>query len=186
MFLRRQILIGSLLAVATRARADTDPWSALREGRALVLMRHATAPGTGDPQGFRLSDCATQRNLSAEGRAQARRIGSLFSDNGVGEARLFSSQWCRCLDTATLLGLGDVQPQPLLNSFFDSMTDGSGQTEALRAWMTALPRGKPVILVSHQVNITALTDIFPASGELVFVSVETGNSLRVVGRLRTG
>ena len=183
MFLRRQLLIASALALTSNARAQSDPWAELRTGAALVLLRHAIAPGTGDPANFAIGDCSTQRNLSAQGIAQAGRIGALFRENGVAQARVFSSQWCRCLDTAKGLGLGSVEPQPLLNSFFGSPEDGRPQTQALRAWMTGLPRGRPVVLVTHQVNITGLTNIVPASGELLFVTAGAADPLTVIGRV---
>ena len=183
MFLRRQLLLASALALTSKARAQSDPWAELRTGAALVLLRHAIAPGTGDPANFAVSDCSTQRNLSAQGIAQAGRIGTLFRKNGVAQAQVFSSQWCRCIDTAKGLGLGSVEPQPLLNSFFGSPEDGRPQTQALRAWMTGLPPGRPVVLVTHQVNITGLTNIVPASGELLFVTARAADPLTVIGRV---
>jgi len=183
MFLRRQLLLASALALTSKARAQSDPWAELRTGAAMALLRHAIAPGTGDPANFAVNDCSTQRNLSAQGIAQASRIGTLFREKGVAQARVFSSQWCRCLDTAKGLGLGPVEPQPLLNSFFGSPEDGRPQTQALRAWMTGLPPGRLVVLVTHQVNITGLTNIVPASGELLFVTARAADPLTVIGRV---
>ena len=180
----RQVLIILAMLLTQPAMADDSAlWAALRSGDGIALMRHAQAPGTGDPAGFRLGDCATQRNLSAQGRRQARDIGELFRKNGVATANVYSSQWCRCLDTAKGLGLGPVEPQPLLNSFFGSPEDGRPQTQALRAWMTGLPPGRPVVLVTHQVNITGLTSIVPASGELLFVTARAADPLTVIGRV---
>ncbi|MBX9469300.1 MAG: histidine phosphatase family protein [Rhizobium sp.] len=129
--MRRSFLLTSLFALAGGAAAAADPWEALRSGDAFVLLRHAIAPGTGDPPGMRIGDCDTQRNLSADGRAQAERIGQLFRDNRIRQVSVFSSQWCRCVDTAELLGLGPVTEQPLLNSFFGGRADGREQTEGL-------------------------------------------------------
>lgn len=182
MLLRRQLLAISAIALTTRAQAATDMWSTLRDGQVMVLVRHASAPGTGDPQGFRLGACNTQRNLSDAGRAQARRIGDLFRENGVASARVYSSQWCRCLDTATGLALGPVIEQPLLNSFFGAPEDGREQTVRLRAWLAGLPKAAPLVLVTHQVNITGLTSIVPRSGELVFVSLDQAGIATVIGR----
>ena len=91
------------MAVAARAQAPADPaWAALRAGGAVVVLRHAqTVPGIGDPPGFRLQDCSTQRNLSEEGRQQARRLGETLRRAGVKVDEVLSSRWCRCLDTAT-------------------------------------------------------------------------------------
>lgn len=83
-----------------------------------AIMRHALAPGTGDPRNFDLTDCSTQRNLSEAGREQAKAVGELLRKSGIEKAGVYSSQWCRCLDTATLLGLGPVTELPALNSFF--------------------------------------------------------------------
>src|SRR5262245_7996218 len=110
-------LIGLPFVAAWHATQAADLWSALRDGSHLALMRHALAPGNYDPPGFRLGDCTTQRNLSDEGRAQARKAGDLFRANAISAARVFSSQWCRCIDTATLLGFGNVKGQRLINAY---------------------------------------------------------------------
>lgn len=103
----------------TVTASSSDTWSLLQQGDRgyVVMMRHALAPGTGDPPNFRLEDCSTQRNLSAQGRAQARRIGEAFRRRGIKVARVLSSQWCRCLETARLMNLGAVEPFAPLNSF---------------------------------------------------------------------
>ena len=149
------------------------------------MIRHATAPGTDDPPGFRLDDCATQRNLSIEGRAQAARIGDLFHANGIAAAEVYSSQWCRCLDTATLMKLGEVRPQPRLNSFFQDRSRETGQIEALRQWIGQLGLANPTVFVTHQVVVTALSQIFPASGEIVVMQRLPDGQLAVQGRLPT-
>lgn len=158
-------------------------WTALMSGRAVALIRHATAPGIGDPPGFRLHDCSTQRNLSEEGRTQARRIGRFFRSKGIEEARLFSSQWCRCLETARLLGLGTVIELPFLNSFFNASEKEGRQTEQTRQYIRSLPKGHPVVLVTHQVNITALTGVVPASGEVVIFALGQNGKGKVLERV---
>lgn len=138
---------------------------AAQPGHVLVL-RHARAPGVGDPSGMVLGDCGTQRNLDDRGRAQARRLGERLRGAGFTEARVFTSQWCRCRETARLLGLGPVEDLPALNSFFAEPSRRAAQTRAWREVLDRLPRaGAPVVFVSHQVNITALTGSFPDSGE---------------------
>ena len=181
---RRSFLLTSLFAVTGGVHliASEDPWEALRSGQAFVLLRHAIAPGTGDPPGMRIGDCSTQRNLSNEGRAQASRIGSLFRDNGIREASVHSSRWCRCLDTAELLELGPVTQQPLLNSFFGQAENGRAQTEALRQWLATRPQRLPLVLVTHQVNVTGLTSVVPRSGELVFATLDGSGGVAVIGR----
>lgn len=167
------------------AMASADPWVALRSGGHLVLMRHAIAPGVGDPAGFEVKDCATQRNLSEEGRTQARAIGAMFRSNGVSAALVYSSQWCRCLETARLLELGAVQELSALNSFFDGRDQARAQTDATRAWIKRAPLTTPTVLVTHQVNITALTGYTPQSGEIVVVKRGPSGALSVVGTVRT-
>lgn len=159
------LLALALLPLFSVAADNADAWQALREGRALMLMRHATAPGTGDPANFRLERCETQRNLNDQGRAEARRWGELLARQGIEQPRLLSSRWCRALDTARGMQRGPVQPFAALDSFFGQPEDGAEQTAELVRMINELPLGAPLLLVSHQVNITALTGIFPASGE---------------------
>lgn len=158
-------------------------WAALASGGHVALMRHALAPGTGDPTGLRLEDCATQRNLSAAGRGQAHALGESFRKNGAANVAVFSSLWCRCLETARLLDLGEVTPHPALNSFFRDPSREAAQTAALRRLIRERSSGKSLVLVTHQVNITALTGVFPQSGEIVVVRPE-GDGLKVIGRIR--
>jgi len=154
----------------------------------IILMRHALAPGTGDPGNFSLRDCSTQRNLSQQGRNQAVTIGNRLRSMGVAAAQVFSSQWCRCLETAELLDLGKVEELALLNSFFNTMGKREPQTNALQNWLSERSMRDiqlATVLVTHQVNITALTGIFPASGEMLMAKVLEGGGLEVVKRIRT-
>jgi phosphohistidine phosphatase SixA len=178
------LLVGALLSLPVLAATDqADLLAALRDGRALALMRHATAPGTGDPAGFRLDDCATQRNLSAAGRAQARATGEQLRAAGIAAARVYSSQWCRCLETARLLGLGEVTELPALNTFFGERARAPQQSAALAAFLRARPPGAPLILVPHQVNISGFTGAFMRSGELGGVALPRGEPPEVLGRI---
>ena len=177
---------GALLGVPFVASAvAADVWSALRSAGHFALIRHASAPGVLDPPGFRLDDCSTQRNLSAGGRTQAIRIGDLLRANGIATARLYSSQWCRCLDTATLMKLGDVTQQPLLNYFGQDQARRAPQLDALRAWIARLELGQPTLLVTHQVVITAVADVPAGDGEIVVVRREADGRLIVAGRQST-
>ena len=179
--------VGALLGVPLvfRPALSADLWTALRSPGHVALIRHAVAPGTLDPPGWRLDDCATQRNLSAEGRAQATRMGDLFRSNGIAAARIHSSQWCRCLDTATLLKLGDVTPQPLLNSFAEDRGRGAQQTQALRAWIGQQELAGPTLLVTHQVVILALAEVPAGNGEIVVMRRESDGRLTLQGRQPT-
>lgn len=182
-------LAATLLAVCfsyfssgNAAAGEAALWHALRSGGHIALMRHALAPGTGDPPHFKLGDCTTQRNLSAAGRAQATRIGERFRANGIKSARVLSSQWCRCIDTAELLGLAPVEALPTLNSFFRNKGGGARQTKDLRDWIDNQDLDGALVLVTHQVNITALTDVFPKSGAIIVVR-RSEKGLTVVGTI---
>lgn len=127
------LVVGWALISAPGAKADDARlWAALADGSAFAMMRHALAPGTGDPANFQLDDCATQRNLSEEGRRQAREIGERFRANGIADAQVVSSQWCRCRDTAELLGFPGWEDLPALNSFFRSRDRAEAQTQAVK------------------------------------------------------
>ncbi len=179
--MHRRTLLAALLPLATPARAE-DPLLLLARGDHVGIMRHAIAPGSGDPPAFRLGHCATQRNLSEEGRVQARRIGDRLRAAGLRDSRVLTSQWCRAQETAALLGFGPPEDLPPLNSFFAERGEGAARTAALREWIAAARLDRPVVLVSHQVNITALTGVFPSPGELVLLH-RAGNALELAGRV---
>ena len=171
-----------LPVIASAQATQNIAWTQLRQGVAVALIRHAIAPGLGDPPGFRIGNCTTQRNLSQEGRDQARRIGEFFREKGVKETSVYSSQWCRCLETARLLALGPVKEMPALNSFFEDRSTEESQTKQLRKFIMSLPADKPVIMVTHQVNITALTGIVPSSGEIIILQLTQDGQCKVLGR----
>lgn len=162
---------------------DDQLWTAIAEGRAIAMMRHALAPGGGDPTGFEIGNCPTQRNLSDKGREQARAIGAAFRDNGVTQADVLTSQWCRCAETARLLDIGEVMEFKPLNSFFQNRANAEPQTDALRAFLTNRKSAEPLVLVTHQVNITALTGVFPRSGEIIVLTVSATGDVDVLGSL---
>ena len=136
----------------------------------VFIMRHAIAPGTGDPPGFRIGDCSTQRNLSKDGIRQAKEIGNRLKSKGIFPAAIWSSEWCRAIDTATNMGLGPVKPLPALNSFFTRQQHEPAQMQQLERFLADLDPAKgPYVLVTHQVVITSLTGVFPGSGEGVWL-----------------
>ena len=156
-----------------------------RDEGVVFLMRHALALGMGDPQNFDVNDCKTQRLLSEEGRTQARVVGEKFRQSGLKSARVKSSQWCRCKETAKLLKLGVVEEIQFLNSFFDTPERERSQTTALRKWLFEKASLRGLILVTHQVNITALTGVVPSSGELVVIRLKKPFAIEVVGTIDT-
>jgi broad specificity phosphatase PhoE len=158
-----------------------DLHAALREGGCVLLMRHAqTEPGIGDPPGWRLDACSTQRNLSPEGRLQARRLGETLQQAAVRIGPVRSSAWCRCIDTATL-AFGSTQTWPVLNSFFGERATEPAQTAALRDWIAGFRGPDNAALVTHQVNVTALTGEGVAMGEVLVLRPVAGGS-RLIGR----
>lgn len=160
---------------AQPARAASALLSALTDGQHILMIRHADAPGVSDPPHMRLGDCSTQRNLGERGRKQAQELGRWLKQQGIDSAEILSSAWCRCVDTANLLGLGPVKVEASLGSFFRNMSDADPQTIALRALLAdrlkaPVPR-KPLILVTHQVNISAYTGEFVGQGDVMLVRV---------------
>lgn len=168
-------------------QTDDDLWSKLQQKDQVyaVLFRHAIAPGTGDPSNFSLNDCSTQRNLSSEGKVQAVRMGKAFKSRQINVTKILSSQWCRCLDTANLMNLGRVQSFPPLNSFFLNSNRSEEQTNQLRKFLLEETHQEGVIvMVSHQVNITAMSNIFPRSGEGVVLHIQQNNNkIKVLGQI---
>ncbi|WP_136807258.1 histidine phosphatase family protein [Desulfosediminicola flagellatus] len=162
---------------------EAQLWEKLRSGNHFAMVRHALAPGFGDPDTFIIGKCETQRNLSPKGREQARHIGDIFRKNGISQAKIYSSQWCRCLDTAKLMSLGDVKELPVLNSFFENYANETPQTKALTEWLNRQDLRPITILVSHQVNITAFTNVYPDSGEIVIVSKGKDGNFITVGTI---
>jgi phosphohistidine phosphatase SixA len=160
--------------------ATADDWSALEQPGAVAIMRHALAPGTGDPPNFRLSDCATQRNLDDRGRAQARAIGDAFRARGIVFDTVFTSQWCRTRETAELLDIGAVVDAPALNSFFRDFSRRDPQTRAAQD-LIAGQQGR-LLLVTHQVNISALAGRSTRSGEVLIIR-RNGQGFEVLGNI---
>jgi phosphohistidine phosphatase SixA len=157
----------------------------LKTGGHVLMIRHAYAPGTGDPDHFRIDDCTTQRNLDEQGRQQARAIGRWLQRHALTSARIYSSQWCRCLETARLLGLGPVYQLPALNSFFDRPQDREPNLSALRAFLTQQPTDGPLlVLVTHYVTIAGITGLSVSSGEAVAMRLNDGGETAVLGRLQ--
>ena len=185
---RRSLLLAAFLGLASAlvpdeaAGSEQRAWDVLAAG-GIVLFRHANAPGGGDPPGMRIGDCASQRNLDGEGRAQAARIGDAFVRRTVRVGAVLTSQWCRTRDTASLAFPGRGSDEPAFNSFFSDRGRSETQTLAARRVLSAWSGPGALVVVTHQVNITALTGIFPASGEGIVLERQ-GADWSVVGRIR--
>ncbi|HCN70286.1 MAG TPA: histidine phosphatase family protein [Pusillimonas sp.] len=175
------LLVAAIPAAAQNAgKSNTFP----ADGH-IVLIRHAYAPGGGDPENFTLGQCDTQRNLNDTGRDQARQIGKWFRDKSITVALVLSSQWCRAMDTATLAFPGQVTEAPEFNSFFQNRQTEPEQTQRALTRFSKWQGPGVLVVVTHQVNITALTDIVPRSGEGIVIKHRNG-AAHVVDRLNFG
>lgn len=182
MMIIRLLTVLLLLLPLASARADEDGWTRLKQPGVIVLFRHANAPGTGDPPGFVLGDCSTQRNLDEQGRAEARAIGEAFRERLIQVGGVLSSQWCRARETAELAFPGQVKEVAAFNSFFGDRSAEPETTAAARAILAGWQGPGVLVVVTHQVNITALTGIAPRPGEGIVVRMRDGTA-EVLGRL---
>jgi broad specificity phosphatase PhoE len=186
---RRAFVLGGLaVAAAPLARPDdSQAWRRLRAGGLVVLMRHAaTVDGLGDPSGFRLDDCATQRNLSDAGRDAARRIGERFRSERVPVARVFTSPWCRCRETA-MLAFGRAEDWEPLSSTFQFPHNEPDYTDRVKRRIAGYGRRPPggnVVMVTHNVNIAALSRHSVATGEMVLMRPDGCCGAKPVERLK--
>ncbi|MCK1518285.1 histidine phosphatase family protein [Bradyrhizobium sp. 190] len=178
------LLLGLCGTAEVAGAADAaSAWKALRAGGHVALMRHADAPGGfGDPPGFHVDDCATQRNLSEKGRADAEKIGSRLQREGIVFEKILSSPWCRCIDTAKLLKLGTVETEATFGNVVVLRDQRETLTSGARALIAKWTARGNLLVVTHGANIQALTGISPASGEIVVVR-SGGDRTEPVGRL---
>lgn len=177
------LLAALALAPSTGAQASEPLWTLLKGGGQVILLRHAsTPPAVGDPPGFRLDDCATQRNLTAPGREESRRIGAVFKARGIPVDRVLSSPWCRCLETARL-AFGAAEPWEPLSSLFADRTRQAEQTRAFRTLAGEKRTGGNLVLVTHGANIMAFVGVNPAMGEMVILTPQGAGAITVAGRI---
>jgi phosphohistidine phosphatase SixA len=193
--MKRRTCVGWLILMAVPTWAPAADGNAellrrLRRGGQVILMRHArTVAGIGDPEGFSLEQCATQRNLSDPGRKDAVHIGQWFRKNGVPVGAVLSSRWCRCLDTARL-AFGRAEPAPMLDSMFSDGADARQRKLVdVRAYLGSgvisgigIGAGN-IVMVTHDVNIQALVGRYLSPGEIAVAAVEADGALRVIGSL---
>ena len=172
------------LALCLPAWGETS-WDALRQGGVLILMRHsATEPGIGDPPGFQRELCSTQRNLSADGQIEARRLGAMLESNGVRPVAVFSSVWCRCMDTARLAFPSvPVKHLAALDSVFMDDSQEPAQTAQLREAIGGIDASGVTVWVTHQVNASALTGVYLGVGEALVLRPQGAGKFRIIGRL---
>ena len=186
---RREFLFGAAaLCLVPAAYADEkSTWQRLRAGGLVVLLRHAsTGPGLGDPPGFKLEDCSTQRNLSEQGRDEARRVGARFKAERVPVAKVFTSPWCRCRETA-MLAFGRAEDWTPLSSTFEFPHEEAEYTERVKKRIGTYARSHPagnVVMVTHNVNIAALSRQSVAPAEMVVMRPDGCCDAKLVERLK--
>lgn len=181
--MRAMLALAALLLLPGAATAGEKLWSLLERGGQVILMRHAiTTPGVGDPPGFRLDDCATQRNLTDAGRADARRVGDAFRARGIALPRVLASPWCRCVETARL-AFGAAEVWEPLSNLFGRPENRAEQVRQMRARVSERRSGPNLMLVSHGSTIAALTSITPDTSEMVIVTPQGDGRFAIAGRL---
>jgi broad specificity phosphatase PhoE len=177
------LLVLLALARSSTAADDTGLWALLERGGQVIMIRHAlTTPGVGDPPGMRLDKCATQRNLSEQGRAEARRLGAALRTRGIPVDRVLSSPWCRCLETARL-ALREPEVWAPLGNLYGRADIREEQVKEMHALLSAPRTGGNLVLVSHGSTISAATGINPATAEMVIVTPQGGGRFAIAGRL---
>ena len=167
-FLRFFIIIFISLTTPIKADLYKNLINQLEDGGKLIFIRHAYAPGNGDPAGFNLNDCSTQRNLSDDGRKQAQRIGEFFTKNKIEIDKVLSSEWCRCKETAKI-AFKNYSTNSFLNSFYSSKfsKNKDKQVKAFNYYIKNLESKKNLIFVTHYVFISEVLNYGPSSGEIV-------------------
>ena len=180
----RSVAIGLMLAPAAQA-GDEETWALLKQPGHIALLRHSNAPGGRlEPYGMDLKDCAIQRNLDDEGRAQARRLGAELRKHGLTNVRIVSSQFCRALETGKLLGVGPVGGLAALNQIYAADVDKlTAATAQVKAYMHNIPRNQPAVLVSHVTNIFDILGVNLSSGEVAVVHLDAAGALVLDGRI---
>ena len=173
-----------LIAAPMVAMADErDTWAALVGGSLVALVRHGNAPpGYGDPPGFKIDDCATQRNMDDRGRAQAKAVGEAFRQHGVRVDRILSSPWCRCLETARLMRLGAVESGWIAAASADKSPE---RLTALKQMVSEWRGPGTLVVVTHALTVQGLVGILPGQAETVVLRPKSGkeSGVDVVGRI---
>ena len=167
-FLKFLFIIFISLTTSIKADLNKNLMNQLLDGNKLIFIRHAYAPGSGDPNNFNLNDCSTQRNLSNEGRQQALKIGEFFKKHEIRIEKVFSSEWCRCKETAKI-AFEDYSTKKFLNSFYSSkfQKNKTKQIKELNDYVQKFKSNQNLVLVTHYVLISEVLNYAPSSGEIV-------------------
>ena len=171
------------LVISTKASSNEDLLNSLKEGGKLIFIRHAYAPGSGDPKNFDIEDCSTQRNLNQEGKNQAKNIGLLFKQKNISIDYVISSQWCRCKETASIAFQDKYQVKDFLNSFYEQrfVKNKHRQVRNLKKHIDNWKGKKNLILVTHYVVISEILNYNTYSGEIVI----SDKNYKVIGSFKT-
>ena len=171
-FLFLGINVSAFSNVKAVDKSDSAMIAAMQSTGHILMIRHAIAPGFGDPDNIQIGDCTTQRNLDESGRKQSKQIGAWLKSHNITPSAIYSSQWCRCLDTARLLDLGEVKELPALNSFFQMTENREPNLKNLNEFMSKLDtENKLIIMVTHSVTISAISGETVASGNGVLLKI---------------
>ena len=168
-FLKILLIIFISLTTSIKADSNKNLMKQLKGGEKLIFIRHAYAPGSGDPSNFNLNDCSTQRNLSEKGRKQAQKIGDFFKNNKIKIKKVFSSEWCRCKETA-LIAFNKFETKKFLNSFYSSQfsKNRKKQVKEFESFIKNWDKKENLIFVTHYVFISEILNYAPKSGEIIF------------------
>jgi len=167
-FINFLLIIFITINSPVKADLNQNSINELKQGGKLIFIRHAYAPGGGDPINFDINECNTQRNLNNSGRNQADKIGSLFKDNNISTDKVYSSEWCRCKETA-LIAFNQFEIKNFLNSFFSSKfaQNKNSQIKSFKKFIKSWDGKKNLIFVTHYVFISEILDYAPSSGEII-------------------
>jgi len=167
-FIKFLLIIFITINSPVKADLNQNSINKLKKGGKLIFIRHAYAPGGGDPINFDINECNTQRNLNNSGRNQADKIGSLFKDNNISTDKVYSSEWCRCKETA-LIAFNEFETKKFLNSFFSSKfaQNKNSQIKSFKKFIKSWDGKKNLIFVTHYVFISEILDYAPSSGEII-------------------
>ena len=176
----KKIIILLLFLLSNEVYANDNLISSLQEGNKIVFIRHALAPGNGDPENFILEDCSTQRNLNERGREQSKNIGNFFRNKNISVDKVLSSEWCRCKDTARL-AFDNFETFDALNSFYDERfaMNRSNQLKNLKVFINKWNSDSNLVIVTHYVVISALLNRGTSSGEMIV----TDKKLNIIGNI---
>jgi len=171
-FIKFLIIIFISINSPIKADSNQNVINELKKGGNLIFIRHAYAPGGGDPKNFDINDCKTQRNLSNSGRDQAKKIGSYFKKNNIPISKVYSSEWCRCKETASI-AFNDFETKSFLNSFFSAQftKNKDPQMKKLKTFINNWNKNKNLVFVTHYVVISESVNYAPSSGEIVISNI---------------